>query len=251
MNEEKPRGPVQQDRSTFIADAGRLIRDARSGSLATTHSGREGGPYASLVTFAPDQDGGFLFLFSGLSDHTRNLLSDPKAALLIEEGSNLSNPQRGPRAAFMGVVAKTEDPYHRERYLARHPEARMYEGFGDFGYYKLTIERVHYVGGFAKALWIRKEEVLLDAGTAGAFANAEAGVVEHMNADHADAIDLYANRLLGRKGSGWRMTGVDAFGLDLARKGRFARLQFPKPLRSPEQLRGMTAALARMARGKA
>ncbi len=243
----EPRGRIQQDRPAFIRDVQRLIRSGRSGSLATTHRGRTGGPYASLTAYVPDHDGGPIFLFSDLSDHTQNLYADAQAAFLIEEGSRRQNPQRGPRVTLMGRISKSDNPSHRARYLARHPEAQMYEGFGDFGYFKFTVERIHYVGGFAKALWINKDDVLMDPETASAFAKMEAGVVDHMNDDHQDSIDLYANVHLGRKGTGWRMTGADAHGIDLALEGRAARLTFPQPLRKPDQLRGMLIALVKSA----
>lgn len=239
------RGPIQQDRDAFIKDVRRMIFSARSGSLATTHRGRFGGPYVSLNACVADHDGGIIFLLSDLSDHTQNLYSDPRAAFLIEEGSGLQNPQRGPRVSLMGKVEKTDHARHRARYLARHPEARMYEGFGDFAYFKLSVERIHYVGGFAKAQWIKPEETNLDQKTAQAFADVEPGVVEHMNDDHSSAVDLYATHYLKRKGTGWQMTGVDAFGLDLSLDGRTARLCFDKPLNRPDQIRGILVALVK------
>ena len=70
----------------------------------------------------------------------------------------------------------------------------------------------------------------------------------HMNEDHADAIALYANRLLGRGGSGWRMTGIDPEGLDLRRHGTLARLTFEQPLADAGETRAVLAGLAKMAR---
>ena len=44
-----------------------------------------------------------------------------------------------------------------------------------------------------------------------------------MNEDHGDAIDLYANVLLGRQ-EGWQLTGVDPDGADLRHGGGSLRL---------------------------
>ena len=74
------------------------------------------------------------------------------------------------------------------------------------------------------------------------LAAAEPDIVTHMNADHADAVRLYASNLLGRAGEGWRMTGIDPEGLDLRRQsetdGETARLDFPEPVLHPGERRG-------------
>ena len=91
---------------------------------------------------------------------------------------------------------------------------------------------------------------------ASALAAAEADIVAHMNQDHADAIALYAERLLGLTGTEWRMTGIDPEGLDLRRPvelgGEMARLDFAEPVLSPAAARRTLVALtdaARQARG--
>ena len=55
----------------------------------------------------------------------------------------------------MGRVEPSADERLARRFLARHPEAERYAGFADFGFYRMTVERAHYVGGFAKAVWIK------------------------------------------------------------------------------------------------
>ena len=80
------------------------------------------------------------------------------------------------------------------------------------------------------------------------FAQAEPGILAHMNEDHADAVALYANRLLGRRGVGWRMTGIDPEGFDLRCHGRLARLTFDQPLAEPGEARAVLAVLAGKAR---
>lgn len=207
-----------------------LLRAGRSGALSTALPTHEGWPYGSLVTFATDIDGSPIFLFSDLADHARNLKADQRTSLLIERTSGRKKPQTGPRVTLLGKVRKTKDPHHAERYLARHPQARMYAGFGDFHFYKMTLDRVHFVGGFARAVWFRGRELLANPKAAKALVEAEQDILEHMNADHADAIDLYAQTLCKRRGSGWQMIGVDCDGADLMRDGRIARLSFAEPV---------------------
>lgn len=225
-----------------------LVRRARSGTLATAERGGSGWPYASLVTVACDVDASPILLLSQLSDHTRNLAEDPRASLLIEAASRRANPQTGPRATLMGRIEPSADERHRRRFLARHPSASLYAGFADFGVYRMTVERAHSVGGFARAVWMDGAKARADADAAATLAAAEPGVLEHMNADHAEAIGLYARRLLGRRGDGWSMVAVDPDGCDLRRGAALARLDFPEPVGDVGALREALVSLAHRAR---
>ncbi len=231
------------------ADIARLLVRRRGvGSLATRMA--DGSPYASMVTYACDWQGQPVFLFSGLSDHTKNLAEETRAALLVEDAASRRNPQTGPRVTIMGRVTREKDAGVRGRFLARHPDAAMYADFGDFGFYRMRVERAHYVGGFARAVWFEKKHILSPAAAAKAFQEAEAGIVAHMNGDHADAVDLYAARLLGRKGEGWQVTGADPDGLDLRLGGRSARLDFEKAAMDSKDCRTALVELAERARAK-
>ena len=223
----KPSPPTKADHG---AHSRALIRRARAALLSTTHKSRGGWPYGSLVTVAFDCDMSPLMLFSTLSDHTRNLDTDPRGALLFEETSRLKNPQTGPRVTVLGTIERTKNKRHQRRFLALHPEAALYAGFGDFGFFRMRIESAHFVGGFAKAIWLKSADITPNARASAAVAKAEPDILEHMNTDHAAAVNHYANALLGRSGKGWSMTGIDPDGFDLRRGGRTARLEFDKPV---------------------
>lgn len=228
-----------------------FIRAHGSGALASVDPARHGAPSNALVTYACDMDASPIFLFSTLSDHTRNLLQDTRAALLIEQASGRRNPQTGPRATLCGRVARVPAKAReaaRARFLARHPDAALYADFGDFAVYRMTVERVHWVGGFARARWIPAKRVMVqDKRAIAAVAAAAADAVEHMNADHRGAIDLCVRRLLGRKGSGWTMTGVDPDGCDLRRGAYAARLDFDEPAADAGDIRDRFVRLAKQA----
>jgi len=133
-----------------------LLRGARKGVLSTLAP--DGHPYASLHALAVDGDHRPLFLFSDLSQHTRNVRSDPRVALLVEgqvkgAGPN-DNPQEIPRACVSGELEELSDTDAApllERYLARHPGAKMYAGFGDFHLFRMTMSKARFVGGFGQA----------------------------------------------------------------------------------------------------
>ena len=227
------------------ATARHLLRRARSGALATLHplsdAGSDGGPdvwpFASLVTVACDCDAAPIFLFSQLADHTRNLQSDNRAALLVEEASHRANPQTGPRISVLGRIQKSQEERHRRRFLARHPSARIYAGFADFAIYHMAIERVHYVGGFGKACWIEGDDIRADLASAAAIAAAEPEILRESNA--TGIATLCARRLVRRSEDGWVMIALDLEGCDLRRGHTVARLDFPHPASGPDDVREM------------
>lgn len=222
-----------------------VTRAARTAALSTLGAG--GWPYGSLVLLAVDPAGAPLLLLSTLAEHTKNFVADDRVSLLADGTASLAEPLTGPRASILGRLGRSTDPAHRARFLARHPDAAGYAGFGDFAIYAMTVERVHLVAGFGRIHWIDSADFLY-AGETGALAAAEAEIVDHMNRDHAEAIDLYARHLLGQDGTGWRMTGCDAEGCDLLRDGRHARLPFDRPVASAEAARQELVALVRRAR---
>lgn len=207
-----------------------------------------GAPYASLVLMACGQDASPLLLLSTLADHTKNLLADPVVSLMIDGTRGLADPLTGARATLQGRVEKTEDHELLARYIRRHPSAAMYAGFGDFSLYRMTVQRAHLVAGFGRIHWVGGDEVMYDASGAASLAAQEAGVVEHMNDDHGDAVGLYANVLLNLPGVGWRLTGVDPEGADLRRGGDVARLSFDKPVSDAESARVELVRLVKRAR---
>lgn len=238
-------GPTRAELGLSIRQ---LMRSCRSASLSTALVNGKGWPYASLITVAMDADASPIMLFSTLADHTRNLEADNRASLLFEQASNHSNPQRGPRVTVLGKIRPTSKDEHAGLFLDKHPEARIYAGFGDFQFFRMSIDRAHWVGGFAKAQWLSGRFVTGDAKAAKAIAASAQSIVEHMNSDHADAVELYATKLLGRKGGGWRMTAVDPEGADLNLGHRWARLPFTQTAHDAGQVRDFLVEMAKRAR---
>jgi putative heme iron utilization protein len=234
-----------ESRESYAETARGLIRAADRASLATllVDGAR---PYASLVLIAADHDASPILLISDLADHTKNLKADPKASLLVDQTHGLANPLTGARVSLVGSIARSSEPRHRERFLARHPDAASYAAFGDFNIYAMQVERVHLVAGFGRIRWLEWAEVRQHL--APALVEREADIVKHMNGDHAEAVQLYAERLLGRSGSGWRLTGIDPDGADLRLEGEVARLAFAKPVGDADGARAELVRLAKAAR---
>ena len=233
------------------AQARALVRSRDRGSLATVMKD-DGWPYASLVMIACDAAANPLLMISELAEHTQNILSEDRVGLLIDGTEGLDNPLTGARVTLVGRAAKSTDTDHLARYIARHADAALYAGFADFALYRLEVERVHMVAGFGAIHWIEKSAYAVDLASAGALMAAEADIVSHMNGDHADAVQLYATKLLGLAGEvadkGWVMTGVDPEGCDLRNGGTVARLAFDTPVRSAEEARAALVMLVGKAR---
>src|SRR6266705_4861384 len=91
------------------AAAKKLLREGRSGALATLMVGT-GNPYCSLVNVATAADGAPLLLISRLAVHTKNILSDPRVSLMLDE-RKAGDPLQGARVMLMGTAAATKDPH--------------------------------------------------------------------------------------------------------------------------------------------
>jgi heme iron utilization protein len=231
------------------ASAKKLLREGRSGALATLLPGT-GAPYCSLVNVATAADGAPLLLISTLAIHTKNLLGDPRCSLMVDE-RKAGDPLEGARVMLMGMAERTDDPQVRRRYLARQPEAEMYADFGDFGFYRMHLTGAHLVAGFGRIVDLKPEEVLTRIDDAPELVAAEPAILQHMNEDHADACRLYATKLLGAADGDWRCVGCDPEGLEL-QSGRTAlRLEFPQRVRAPGVLRLVLKELAERARALA
>lgn len=230
------------------AQARALLRSGLTATLATV--GADGAPYASFVGYATRLDGSPIFLFSGLSAHTRNLARDPRFSLLVAEPPKAEgDPMDSARLTLSGRAERADDPALRARYLRRHPKAELYAGLPDFRILAGAVSDVHIVGGFARARGLAVADVILDVSGAVALAEAEAEIVAHMNEDHAEAVGLYATRLLGQPAAAWRMTGIDPEGCDLRAENRTARLVFDRRIASPGEARAALVDLAKKARG--
>jgi len=227
-----------------------MVRAALKGSLASllTPSGH---PYASLLLTATEPDGSPVFLISKLALHTKNLSADARCSLLIDGTGTDADPMAGARITLIGEARPTSSPTARARFLARHPAAEGYADFPDFSFYAFDITSAHFIGGFGRIVDLKRDELLIDVGGAESLIEREADITGHMNEDHADAIELYATRLLGASPGPWRMSGIDPEGCDLVLGARALRLPFETRVTNGEDARKELVRLVGVARAKA
>lgn len=226
-------------------EARRLMRGATAAPLATS---AEGMPFVSLVTPAMAGDLSPLLLLSSLSEHTRHLRADPRCSLLFTGVPEGPNPQTAARVTLTGLaetVPEAEAPALKARWLARHPYAALYADFADFALWRIRPGGALLVGGFARATRLRLADLLPDPAAVAALAAAEADILAHVNADHADALEAIAVGLLGGAPGAWRLTAVDTDGCDLAQEERVLRLPWQAAV---QDAGGVRAGLIKAAR---
>jgi hypothetical protein len=227
-------------------DARRLIRAARLATLATLLA--NGTPYASLVKVASEVAGRPIIHVSRLAWHTRNLEADGRASLLFAAAGGPGDPLQASRVTAIGRMAPCTEAACAERFLASHPDAVGYARFGDFSYWRMDVEHCHAVAGFGRIDTFDADAVLLPSALAETIAQLAPDALEHMNEDHAEALGLYATRLLGQPAGDWRATALDPDGITLREGKSTVRLDFPQPVSSAAELRAILKALADKAR---
>jgi heme oxygenase (biliverdin-IX-beta and delta-forming) len=238
---------------TFAERARTLAHLGRTGTLATLSRRHPGHPFASVMPYALDDAGRPVFLISSMAMHTQNLEADARASLLVTQPGWTGDPLAAGRLTLMGDARRVPDPdaaAARERYLARHERARYWADFEDFGLWRLDVADLYYVGGFAAMDWVTAADYA--AARPDPLADAAAGIVEHMNRDHADALVEYARHFAGEPADEATMVAVDRLGFKLRlRRGQrlsSARIAFPREVTTAAQSREVLIAMLQQAR---
>jgi heme oxygenase (biliverdin-IX-beta and delta-forming) len=239
---------------SYAERARTLVDRGRTGALATLSRKHPGHPFASVMPYAIDDAGQPLFLISTLAMHTQNLQADPRASLLVTEPDARGDALAAGRVTLMGRTARlAEDGDARAAYLARHPNAGYWVDFKDFAFYRLGVEDVYVVGGFAAMDWVDAEAYR--AARPDPLADAAAGIIEHMNRDHADALVTFARVLAGADVDEAAMVGLDRLGFKLRitheRRVHSARIPFPREVLTTAECRRVLIEMLSDARARA
>jgi putative heme iron utilization protein len=240
---------------TYAERARTLTYLGRTGTLATLSRKHPGHPFASVMPYALDERGRPLVLISSMAMHTQNLQADGRASLLVTQPGASGDPLASGRVTLMGqarTVPDADGAAAREAYLARHPTAAYWVDFGDFAFWRLDVMDLYFVGGFAAMDWISAAEYA--AAAPDPLADAADDIVGHMNADHPDALVIYARVLGGEGADEARMVGVDRLGFKLRlRHGErlhSIRIPFPREVRTAGETRTVLIEMLRDARAR-
>lgn len=230
-----------------------LTHQGLTGTLATLSRQQAGYPFASIMPYALDTAGAPLFLISSMAVHTQNLQADPRASLLVVQPDWVGDPLAGGRVTLMGETHRV-DPAEigaaRAAYLARHERARHWIEYQDFSLWRLVVNAVYWVGGFAAMGWIAPHEYA--AAHPDPLADQAADIVSHMNRDHRDALLTLAHYFAAEEADEATMVAVDRLGFKLRlRRGEgvsSARIGFPAEVRTAAATREAVTTLLQIAR---
>lgn len=247
--------PIAGDPSSFptAAELSRtLVAAAKIASLSTLTA--EGYPYGSVVSYAADDAGNPVVLISEMAEHTVNARGDERASMLIVDSAGDGDPLGRARLTLVGSLGVLDDPGElRDRYLEAHPYAAYYADFTDFSFWRLDVEQCRYVGGFGHMSWVTADGYC--SSSVDPLWQAAAGIIEHMNDDHADANLMYAQVQAGLvDATEATMVGIDRYGLTLRAATpagpRMARVPFPAPLSDADAAQAAVIDLLKVARAQ-
>jgi putative heme iron utilization protein len=205
----------------------------RIGSLSTLSRKQPGFPFGSVMPYGLDEQGRAIFLISTMAMHTQNLQADPRASLLVTQDDGSGDPLGASRVTLIGNVQRIAEPEIAEArglYLARYANSKYWVDFEDFSFYRMEVLDVYYVGGFGVMGWVVASDYVLSRPDP--LADAMGDIIQHMNADHRDALLLLARKFAGIEALEGTMTAVD-------------RLGFQVRLKTPEGMRGARIAFSR------
>src|SRR2546426_4486149 len=195
-----------------------LVAGHSRGALSTLAVVPAGTPFGSVVTYGLDPVGQPFFFVSTMAEHTHNLDADPRASLLVVEDIPAgADPLASGRVTLLGRAEEVVDPQERAAaragYLEANPAA-FYVDYGDFRCLRLVVTDVRYVGGFGRMSWVDPRDYA--AARADPLMSEAAGIVSHMNTDHAGALVTLCHHHAGRTDViSASMTAVDRYGFEV------------------------------------
>lgn len=232
-----------------------LVQGERRGALSTLAADPAGYPFGSVVSFGLADDGDPLFFVSLMAEHTQNALRDPRASLLVTEPvPDGADPLASGRVTLLGLLTPVDDDGRgvaRARYLEANPAASYYIDFGDFTFLRLAVDHVRYVGGYGRMSWVEAADYR--AASPDPLVDAAAGIIQHMNDDHADAQVLFCRHFAHLpETTSAAMSAVDRYGFDLiavsAEHRTPVRLAFPEECTTGDEVRRAMVAMVAEAR---
>jgi heme iron utilization protein len=241
---------------TFAERARTLIYLSRIGTLSTLSRKQPGFPFGSVMPFGLDNQGRPIFLISTMAMHTQNLQDDSRASLLVTQGDTDGEPLGASRVTLVGnvlPVPNAESSEVRKLYLERHANSKYWVDFEDFSFYRMDVLDAYYVGGFGVMGWVSATD--FQSSQPDPLVDSMAEIIQHMNADHKDALVLLARQFAHIDSTEATMTAVDRLGFHVRLKTadgmRGARIAFFRGISNPGETRNVLVEMVQQARSQA
>jgi heme iron utilization protein len=218
-------------------EARRFLRRCDSGALSTLSLRHAGYPFGSVVSFVPDALACPLMLVSRLAQHSRNLAADPRASLLVRDGSE--DVQASARVTVVADAEPVDEDGLAERFVRYIPSAQRLLALGDFHFLRLRPVAVRYIGGFGSIHWIKPVDFVPPA------AIEERAGMQAVSGSHDDLVVLCSARK-GHAAESIELLGVDCDGFDVRADSARLRFDFREPVFTQT---AVVAAVSQLRRG--
>jgi putative heme iron utilization protein len=208
------------------------------------------------MPYGLDDHGRPIFLISTMAMHTQNLQAESRGSLLVTQHDTDSEPLGASRVTLVGnvlPVPNAELVETRKLYLARHANSKYWVDFEDFSFHRMNVVDVYYVGGFGVMGWVSASEY--EASQPDPLADSMTEIIQHMNADHKDALVLLARTFARIESTEATMTAVDRLGFHVRLKTpdgmRGARIAFLREISNSAETRKVLVEMVQHARAQA
>ncbi len=248
-----PNPPAPIPEPTHAERARTLLHLESVATLSTLSRKQPGFPFGSLMPYALDPSGRPLFLISTMAMHTQNLKGDPRASLFVTQPAADGDVLGAARVTVVGNVlqlTEADTPEAREIYLKAHPNSQYWVDFTDFEFFRMEPVDIYYVGGFGVMGWVSASDYT--TARPDPLSGAARGILDHMNADHADALVLLSRTHAGLEAESATMTSVDRLGFHVrvqtAAGVKGSRIPFIREVMTPGEARTVLVEMVQQAR---
>ena len=207
------------------------------------------------MPYGLDEHGRPIFLISTMAMHTQNLKADPRASLLIVQPDSGGDPLGASRLTLVGnvlPVPQAEVAEARNLYLQTYANSKYWVDYEDFSFYRMDVVDVYYVGGFGVMGWVSASEYVRSQPDP--LADSMGEIIQHMNADHKDALVLLAREFAHMESQEATMTAVDRLGFHLRLKTQDGmsgtRIAFLREVSNPAETRNVLVVMVQQARSQ-
>ncbi len=226
-----------------------LVHLQQTGGLSTLSRKQPGWPFGSVMPYGLEEHGQPIFLISTMAMHTQNLLGDPRASLLVTPPESRSDPLGAARVTLMGSVTKVpseEVAKVRELYLDRHANASYWVDFNDFGFFRMVMADIYFVGGFGSMGWVAPDDYA--RASVDPLAEEASSLIREINQDQIETLLLLARVFGNLEAQQATVTALDRLGFHLrvktADRMQGGRVAFTNPVCNAQEVRAGLAGMA-------
>ena len=184
--------------------------------------------------------------------HTQNLEEDQRASLLITQPDVSGDPLGAARLTLVGSADIAPAAEVSELYLSHHENARHWQDYSDFAYYRLKIAAVYFIGGFGVMGWVPAAEYA--SASPDPLAAAAPGIMQHVNSEHADALRHIVAHQAGEAPEEASITAMDRLGFHVRLKTgdrvHGMRIAFPRAVSTTNEVRSVFSEMIQAASGR-